>query len=109
MECKCPNCKGDADKKNVLGVEYIECVECGWFEVQADGACAVCDPPGQQDPSLDSGDDSVITTPPASPLIEKRTPSSAKPVGDGPPPPSPPADVDDDDGLEVTLTDEIDY
>lgn len=45
MQILCPNCKRSADIVTIDGVDYIECPDCHWFKVEADGTMSVCDEP----------------------------------------------------------------
>jgi len=109
MECKCPNCKGDARRSQIDGVEYIECKACGWFEVTPGGECQACDPPQQTRDDTDGAEPVNFPQPVPS---DPKAPSSLIAGDDGggsPPPPEPADDDDDEGGIEFELTDEVDY
>lgn len=107
-ECLCPNCKASSDLIEVEQVEYINCPDCGWFEVQADGGCTTCDPPQS------------TVDPEPEPETKKQVPpqtADLKPGGDhqqdapSPEPPGKPLNMtefgddvgDGDNGDEVTI------
>jgi len=46
MEKICPNCKLTGELVIIDSVDYINCPDCGWFQVQEDGTMIVCEPPG---------------------------------------------------------------
>lgn len=108
MECKCPNCKGDVAAHLIgNGEERIFCETCGWFLINEAGECEPCDAPNQ--PSDDAGgDEPVISVQTDPPVPKPITSSSEKPNGAGAPP-APAGDTDEEEGLEVTFTDEVDY
>ncbi len=109
MEAKCPNCKGNAKAVQTGGVDYIRCSKCGWFAKEADGTYTAYDPPQEPNPSSGGDDPGAPSPPSASPPTPKKssTPSSAKPAGDGPSPSPDPAT--DEGGIEIELTDKIEY
>jgi hypothetical protein len=95
MDIKCPNCKGPATEHiagrdaDHPGMRYIDCNECGWFEVipGVTPEYHACDPPKKDQPE-----------PVEDPRIED---DDNEPVED----PSPPKgnDPTDDDELSIEI------
>lgn len=105
MENLCPNCKANADIVSIVGVDYIQCPECGWFKTQPDGSMIACDEP-QQQPGQEPAETSHPQSSPAS-----TTQGDASPVESTSPcqpgledKPGPEDDDDWEDWEDATLT-----
>lgn len=121
MNPKCPNCRGEAKRTEVTtGQVYIECAQCGLFEVQPDGSFVAGDaaevqsalsPPGDgSGTSPHNGDGAAAVD--AAPS-EKTDEAAARPAkstgGDSTPALSPPPAGDEDGEIDITFTDETEY
>lgn len=101
MEILCPNCKHTADHVTIDEVDFINCPECGWFQVQADGSATVCDPPSSK---LDPPPEPVVLGegPAATPGDDDQIHNSELQLSPGKPDPD--DDNDDDSGIEIEIT-----
>jgi len=101
---QCPNCKKEADIITVDEVDYVNCPECGWFQVQADGSRIPCDPPASPIvPTPEPGQIEQPVTPGEGPAA---TPGDGKPLQEPaltPPSPGKPDPDDEDDGIKIRV------
>jgi len=111
----CPNCKKPADHVTIDQVDYINCPECGWFQVQADGSMNPCDPPSSnldRPPEPGQSEKPAALEPeekPAQSNVPEPTSEGGQPNHNKPPTPSDPDIVDESDetgiGIEIEFED----